>query len=80
MAETETVKMAEAFSDVQNDVPDIRKLVEGIDDDLSCAECCETFEDLQNNLEEAEAAIKDLLKEVQESLRALKLAKGKGKG
>jgi hypothetical protein len=56
------------LDELQADVPDLEKSAEGVTRALSEACSCETREDFASNLEDAEEAIKALLREIR-SLR-----------
>lgn len=57
--------------DLQGDAMDIAKEVEGLAEDISSAESCETIDDFRANLENALAAAKSIQTEVQDLLKRL---------
>jgi predicted nuclease with TOPRIM domain len=56
----------EKFEELQAEVPDLRKMAEGVDGHLSCAESCEKLEDLFANLDEAVSSAAALLKQLKD--------------
>lgn len=64
--------MTDAQLDVQNEVSEALAHTTDASDALTCAESCETAEDLRTNLEEALGALESAALDVRELLSRLK--------
>lgn len=71
MAKTTAEQLEEITMDLQGDAMDARRASETLTENLQCAESCETIEDLEANLVEAQLVAKTLLEDINHAIKRL---------